>query len=159
MTRTVATAGDSSSAGELTAEADTVAGAAAALFKALADPRRLQLVALVRQAPDGEACFCDLTDVFPLPQSSLSHHLRVLVDAGVFERERRGTWSWYRLRPEALAQLTDCLSLDGLLHRSLRDAHSDNPKLIADGTCASRCDEPSPEEDLSPLAGPDTCAR
>ncbi|CAM3759617.1 metalloregulator ArsR/SmtB family transcription factor [Kibdelosporangium persicum] len=71
--------------------------AAASLFKALADPIRLQLVALVRQAPSGEACFCDLADEFDMPQSSLSHHLKVLVQAGILERERRGTWSWYQV--------------------------------------------------------------
>ncbi|MBW0101502.1 helix-turn-helix transcriptional regulator [Pseudonocardia sp. KRD291] len=120
--------------------ADAVAGDAAALFKALADPRRLQLVALAQQAPQAEVCFCDLIDVFPLPQSSLSHHLRVLVDAGVFERERRGTWSWYRLRDEAVAQLTDALRLDGLLHQLLRREHADNPKLIsATDAPASQC--------------------
>jgi DNA-binding transcriptional ArsR family regulator len=72
------------------------AAAVAVLFKALADPIRVQLVVLVCQAPDGEACFCDLADEFDMPQSSLSHHLKILVQAGILERERRGTWSWYR---------------------------------------------------------------
>jgi ArsR family transcriptional regulator, arsenate/arsenite/antimonite-responsive transcriptional repressor len=74
----------------------TDAAVVATLFKALADPIRVQLVALVRQAPEGEACFCDLADEFDMPQSSLSHHLKILVQAGILERERRGTWSWYR---------------------------------------------------------------
>lgn len=130
-----------------TIEADSVAEPAAALFKALGDPRRLQLVALVRQAPDGELCFCDLLDVFPVPQSSLSHHLQVLVTAGVLERERRGTWSWYRLRPDALGLVTDSLSLDGRLHRALRREHAANPKLIATDTAhQTRCAEPGPDE-------------
>jgi ArsR family transcriptional regulator len=53
-------------------------------------------VVAVRQAPNGEACFCDLADQFDMPRSSLSHHLKILVQAGILERERRGTWSWYR---------------------------------------------------------------
>jgi DNA-binding transcriptional ArsR family regulator len=59
------------------------------LFKALSDPMRVKLLALVRQAPTGEACFCDLADEFDMPQSSLSHHLKILVNAGLLSRERR----------------------------------------------------------------------
>jgi DNA-binding transcriptional ArsR family regulator len=86
-----------SPAKQATLDPDDVASVAA-LFKALSDPIRVQLVALVRQAPAGEACFCDLADEFDMPQSSLSHHLKILVQAGILERERRRTWSWYRLR-------------------------------------------------------------
>lgn len=75
---------------------------AASLFKALSDPVRVKLLALVRQAPTGEACFCDLADEFDIPQSTLSHHIKILVGAGLLSRERRGTWSWYRLEPEPL---------------------------------------------------------
>lgn len=94
---------------------------AAGLFKALADPLRLQLVAITRKAPAGEVCFCDLIDVFGIPQSSLSHHLRVLVTAGVLDRERRGTWSWYRLHPAALEALQDAVHPDGRLTRMICD--------------------------------------
>jgi len=119
---------------------ETVADATASLFKALADPLRLQLVGLAGQAPGGELCFCDLIEVFPQPQSTLSHHLRVLVRAGVMSRERRGTWSWYRLEPDFVDQINDALSLDGLLHQLLRLEHADNPKLIStDHSRPSRC--------------------
>jgi ArsR family transcriptional regulator len=93
-------------------EADDAAKAAP-LFKALADPIRVQLLALVRQAPEGEACFCDLADEFDMPQSTLSHHLKILVNAGVLARERRGTWSWYRVQPEPLQTLESLLRPGG----------------------------------------------
>jgi ArsR family transcriptional regulator, arsenate/arsenite/antimonite-responsive transcriptional repressor len=86
---------------------------AATLFKALADPVRVKLLALVRQAPDGEACFCDLADEFDMPQSTLSHHLKILVRAGLLSRERRGTWSWYRVQPEPLDLMTALLQPGG----------------------------------------------
>jgi ArsR family transcriptional regulator len=86
---------------------------AAALFKALSDPIRVKLVALVRQAPTGEACFCDLADEFDMPQSSLSHHLKILVRAGMLSRERRGTWSWYRVRQEPLDLMSALLQPGG----------------------------------------------
>jgi ArsR family transcriptional regulator, arsenate/arsenite/antimonite-responsive transcriptional repressor len=86
---------------------------AAGLFKALSDPIRVKLLALVRQAPTGEACFCDLADEFDMPQSSLSHHLKILVRAGVLSRERRGTWSWYRVRPEPLELMSTLLQPGG----------------------------------------------
>ena len=88
---------------------------AAGLFKALADPVRIRLVSMVRHSPGGEACFCDLAEEFDMPQPSLSHHLRVLVAAGVLARERRGTWSWYSLNPQPLALLGDLLRDGGPL--------------------------------------------
>lgn len=88
---------------------------AAVLFKAMADPIRLKLVALVRSAPDQEACFCDLRDHFDVPQSSLSHHLKILVQAGVLSRERRGTWSWYSLRPNSMDVMVQTLRPNGPL--------------------------------------------
>lgn len=91
---------------------------AAGVFKALADPLRLRLLAAVRDTPGGSACFCDLADRFDVPQSSLSHHLRVLVDAGILDRERRGTWSWYTLRTGPLAMLQDITSPGSLLSPS-----------------------------------------
>lgn len=92
-------------------EADT----AAKLFKALSDPVRIRLLSLVRYSPGGEACFCDLAEEFDMPQPSLSHHLRVLVSAGILERERRGTWSWYSVVPEPLETLSDLLRAGGPL--------------------------------------------
>ncbi|MGH3757549.1 ArsR/SmtB family transcription factor [Actinophytocola sp.] len=91
---------------------DDITGAAP-LFKALSDPIRVRLLALVRQAPTGEACFCDLADEFDMPQSSLSHHLKILVQAGLLARERRGTWSWYRVRPEPLDLMSELLQPGG----------------------------------------------
>jgi ArsR family transcriptional regulator len=99
--------------------ADVVTGTdaerAAKLFKALSDPIRIRLLSLVRGTAGGEACFCDLAEEFDMPQPSLSHHLRVLVTAGILERERRGTWSWYRLLPEPLRTLEELLRAGGPL--------------------------------------------
>ncbi|WP_199430889.1 ArsR/SmtB family transcription factor [Qaidamihabitans albus] len=89
------------------------AAAAASLFKALGDPVRVRLLTLVRQASNGETCFCDLADEFDMPQSSLSHHLKILVRAGVLSRERRGTWSWYRVEPGPLAAMESLLRPGG----------------------------------------------
>jgi ArsR family transcriptional regulator, arsenate/arsenite/antimonite-responsive transcriptional repressor len=77
----------------------------APLLKALADPVRLRLMSLVASHEGGEACVCDLTDAFDLSQPTISHHLKVLHDAGLLDREKRGVWVYYRARPEALASL------------------------------------------------------
>ena len=77
----------------------------AALMKAVADPARLQLLALIRSADGGEACVCDLTAPLGLTQPTVSHHLKVLTEAGLLTRERRGTWAWYALVPERLDEL------------------------------------------------------
>src|ERR1700759_4520423 len=69
----------------------------AALLKAVADPPRLQLLSLVGAAGDGEACVCDLTVPLGLTQPTISHHLKVLVDAGLLTRDRRGSWAYFRL--------------------------------------------------------------
>ncbi|GAA5032727.1 metalloregulator ArsR/SmtB family transcription factor [Terrabacter aeriphilus] len=74
----------------------------AALLKALADPVRLQLLSIIGAAPGQEACVCDMTDAVQVSQPTVSHHLRTLVEAGILSRERRGTWAWFRLRPDAL---------------------------------------------------------
>ncbi len=68
----------------------------AELFKALADPYRLRIIATLSQTKH-EVCVCDFTDAFPLKQPAVSHHLGVLRDAGVVKCERRGTWVYYRL--------------------------------------------------------------
>lgn len=78
------------------------AEAKAARFKALADPTRVQLLHLVAGAGRDEACVCDLTDTVALSQPTISHHLRILVEAGLLTRQRRGTWAWYRVADEGL---------------------------------------------------------
>jgi ArsR family transcriptional regulator, arsenate/arsenite/antimonite-responsive transcriptional repressor len=78
----------------------------AALLKAVADPVRLQLLSAIRATTDGEACVCDLTPVVGLSQPTVSHHLKVLVEAGLLEREKRGTWAWFRLVPARLDDVT-----------------------------------------------------
>ena len=77
----------------------------APLLKALADPVRLRLMSLIASHPGGEACVCDLTDAFDLSQPTISHHLKVLHEAGLVDRDKRGVWVYYRVRPEALASL------------------------------------------------------
>jgi len=81
----------------------------AALFKALGDPTRVAIVS--RLAATDECCVCDLTAAFDLAQPTVSHHLRVLRDAGLVESENRGTWAYYRLVPEALDRLRDVFSV------------------------------------------------
>jgi ArsR family transcriptional regulator, arsenate/arsenite/antimonite-responsive transcriptional repressor len=74
----------------------------AQVLKALADPNRLRLVSIVRVAQGGESCVCDLTEPLGLGQPTVSHHLKILVDAGLLRREKRGTWAYYSLVPGAL---------------------------------------------------------
>ena len=77
----------------------------APLLKAMADPVRLRLLSLVASHADGEACVCDLNDAFDLSQPTISHHLKVLHEAGLLSRSKRGVWVYYRVQPEALADL------------------------------------------------------
>ena len=77
----------------------------APLLKALAEPVRLRLMSLVASHPGGEACVCDLTGAFDLSQPTISHHLKVLHEAGLLDRDKRGVWVYYRARTEALASL------------------------------------------------------
>ena len=84
-------------------QAATVAG----LLKALADPVRLRLMSIVLSHEGGEACVCDLTDAFELSQPTISHHLKVLHEAGLLDRDKRGVWVYYRARPEALNAVGD----------------------------------------------------
>jgi ArsR family transcriptional regulator len=74
-------------------------------LKALADPVRLRLMSLVASHPGGEACVCDLNEAFDLTQPTISHHLKVLHEAGLLDREKRGVWVYYRARTQALASL------------------------------------------------------
>ncbi len=77
----------------------------APLLKAIADPTRLRLMSLVLSHEGAEACVCDLLPYFDLSQPTMSHHLKVLHDAGLLDREKRGTWVFYQARPEAMAAL------------------------------------------------------
>ncbi len=74
-------------------------------MKAVADPARLQLLALIKASDSGEACVCDLTSPLGLSQPTVSHHLKVLAAAGLVTRERRGTWAWFRVVPERIAEI------------------------------------------------------
>ncbi|MEJ3655461.1 metalloregulator ArsR/SmtB family transcription factor [Actinomycetes bacterium KLBMP 9759] len=84
----------------------------ARVFKAMGDPVRLRLLSLIASHPGGEACVCDLTDVFDLTGPTISHHLKVLREAGLIAGERRGTWVYYRVLPEALRRAATVLALD-----------------------------------------------
>jgi ArsR family transcriptional regulator len=77
----------------------------APLLKALADPVRLRLMSLVASHEGGEACICDLNEAFELSQPTISHHMKVLHEAGLVDRDKRGVWVYYRVRPQALASL------------------------------------------------------
>lgn len=82
----------------------------AGMFKALGDPVRLRLVSIVAASPGGEACVCDLLPAFEVSQPTVSHHLKVLREAGLLACQRRGSWVYYRVVPAALAQLTAALT-------------------------------------------------
>ena len=82
----------------------------ARVFKALSDPVRLRLFSLIASFEGGQACVCDLTGPFGVSQPTISHHLRVLREAGLVDSERRGTWVYYWVLPEALAQLSSLLA-------------------------------------------------
>ncbi|WP_434316766.1 ArsR/SmtB family transcription factor [Leifsonia sp. P73] len=71
-------------------------------MKALADPARLRLLSMVAAHEDGEACVCDLTEPLDLSQPTVSHHLKILVEAGYLSRSKRGTWAYYRIVPGSL---------------------------------------------------------
>ena len=84
----------------------------AQVFKAIADPVRLRLLSLIASHAGGEACVCDLTGAFALTGPTISHHLKVLREAGLVDSERRGTWIYYRVQPDLLAQLSAVLVRD-----------------------------------------------
>lgn len=81
----------------------------AAGFKVVADPVRLRLLSLVANAEGGEVCACDLVEPLGRSQPTVSHHLKVLAEAGLLEREKRGRWAWYRAVPDRLQVLRDAL--------------------------------------------------
>ena len=87
----------------------------AAAFKALSDPVRLRLLSLIASFEGGEACVCDLTGPFDVSQPTISHHLRVLREAGLIDSERRGTWVYYWVLPDALRRLGSLLAIDAVV--------------------------------------------
>ncbi|WP_159803538.1 ArsR/SmtB family transcription factor [Arthrobacter zhaoguopingii] len=86
------------------------AKARAVVFKALADPNRLRLLSMIKAAPAGTVCVCDLTDPLNLTQPTVSHHLKVLLDAGLLQREKRGIWAYFSLTPGALDDVAGSLA-------------------------------------------------
>lgn len=89
---------------------DDAAEALARMFKALGDPTRVKLLSMIAAAPEGEACICDMTDPVGLSQPTVSHHMKLLVEAGLATREQRGRWAYYRVVPEVLRALAGALS-------------------------------------------------
>ncbi len=87
-------------------EADQLAAA----LKVIADPARLRLLSLIQAQPGHEACVCNLTEPLGLSQPTVSHHLKVLLNAGLVEREQRGSWAYFRVREEPLAALRELLA-------------------------------------------------
>ena len=92
------------------AEAESMA----ARLKAVADPSRLRMLSML-SAADGEICVCDLADAIEIGQPTASHHAKVLVAAGLVEREQRGRWAYYRVVPGALEELGGMLRMPGAL--------------------------------------------
>ena len=88
---------------------DRTADTLARMFKALSDPTRVKLLSLMAAAPDGEACVCDLIGPVGLAQPTVSHHMKLLVEAGLATREQRGTWAYYRVARETLRSLAAAL--------------------------------------------------
>ncbi len=89
---------------------DGAAERLAHLFKALSDPSRVKLISLIAAAKDSEACACDLTEPVGLSQPTVSHHMRILVDAGLVTREQRGKWAYYRVVDNTLTALARALT-------------------------------------------------
>lgn len=88
---------------------ETEAGELAPLLKAIADPVRLRLLSLIACHDGGEVCVCDLTAPFEVTAPTISHHLKVLKQAGLIEAQRRGTWVYYRINPGVLERLSAVL--------------------------------------------------
>lgn len=88
-----------------TADAESMAHA----FAALADPIRLRLLSLIATSSSGEVCACDLVEPSGKSQPTVSHHLKVLREAGLVEADKRGIWMWYRAVPDRIAEVRDAL--------------------------------------------------
>lgn len=84
----------------------------ARVFKALGDPTRVRLISLIAAADGAEACICDLTEPVGLSQPTVSHHMRLLAEAGLVTREQRGRWAYYRLIDDTFDALRTAVSLD-----------------------------------------------
>ncbi|NJL42029.1 MAG: winged helix-turn-helix transcriptional regulator [Leptolyngbyaceae cyanobacterium SL_1_1] len=82
----------------------------AALFRVLGEPARLQMLSLIAIRNNQEVCACELVETLGLSQPTISHHLKVMYEAGLLEKERRGTWIYYRIVQDRLAVLRDILS-------------------------------------------------
>ena len=82
------------------------------MLKALADPVRLRLLSLIASRAGGEACVCDLTGKFDVSQPTISHHLKVLREAGLLTSERRASWVYYRVVSERVALLASLFAVD-----------------------------------------------
>ncbi len=90
-----------------------LASALASRLAAAADPVRLQVLSIIANAPDGEVCACDFVEPLGKSQPTISHHLKVLSEAGIIEGDRRGRWIWYRLTPAGLDDLVVALAAVG----------------------------------------------
>jgi ArsR family transcriptional regulator, arsenate/arsenite/antimonite-responsive transcriptional repressor len=88
---------------------DEAAETLARMFKALGDPTRVKLLSMIAAAPEGEACICDMTEPVGLSQPTVSHHMKLLVEAGLATREQRGKWAYYRVVPAVLGSLAVAL--------------------------------------------------
>lgn len=79
------------------------------VFKALGDPTRVKLLSLIAATNSGEACVCDLLAPVALSQPTVSHHLKILVEAGLLGRRQQGKWAYYRVHQDALTQIGEAL--------------------------------------------------
>lgn len=93
---------------------DATADQLARVFKALSDPTRVRLVSLISAADGGEACICDLTQPVGLSQPTVSHHMKILTDAGLVSREQRGRWAYFRVVDEALTAVARAITREPL---------------------------------------------
>lgn len=89
---------------------DEEAEVTARIFKALADPARVKLLALIASSRTGEMCVCNLVEPVGLSQPTVSHHLKVLTDTGLLQRERRGSWAYFRVNEPSLAAMRNALT-------------------------------------------------
>ncbi len=94
-------------AGQLTADE---ASNLAAIFRVLGEPVRLQMLSLIAAQPNREVCACELAEPLKISQPTVSHHLKVMYESGLLDRERRGVWIYYRVLPEKLTLLRQALS-------------------------------------------------
>jgi ArsR family transcriptional regulator len=111
---------------------DQAAERLAAVLRVLAEPARLRILSLIQAQPAQEACVCHLTDTLGLAQPTVSHHLRVLYEGGLVDRERRGNWVYYRAVPGALDGLRQALGGEG----------ADPLAVVRNSSCSGACSCP-----------------